>query len=54
MELCNRYDLRGPNCLYVTGIDDSYTVNKITDVFKVDGDIAKTVNVRGLEVQAGR
>lgn len=45
MELCNRYDLRGQNCLFVTGIDESYTEQEITDFFKLNGDIAKVVKI---------
>ena len=45
MEICNKYDLRGQNCLYVTGIDDSYSEEEITDFFEVNGDIAKVVKV---------
>ena len=45
MELCNRYDLRGQNCIYVTGIDDSYSEKEISDFFEVNGDIVKVVKV---------
>lgn len=45
MELCNRFDLRGQNCLYVTGIDDSYSEPEITDFFATNGDIETIVRV---------
>lgn len=45
MDLCNRFDVHGPSCLYVTGIDEQYTDKELTDFFKVVGDIKKVVRV---------
>lgn len=45
MELCNRFDLRGQNCLYVTGIDEIYPEKEITDLFVVNGEVAKVVQM---------
>lgn len=45
MDICNQFDLHGPSCLYVTGIDEAYTDEDIVDFFKVNGDIDKVVRV---------
>lgn len=45
MDLCNQFDLHGPSCLYVTGIDETCTDKEINDFFKVNGDIEKIVRV---------
>lgn len=45
MDICNQFDLHGPSCLYVTGISEKYSDDKITNFFKVNGDIAKIVRV---------
>ena len=45
MDLCNQFDVHGPSCLYVTGIDERYTDKEITDFFKVNGDIKKIARV---------
>lgn len=45
MDLCNQFDLHGPSCLYVTGVDETYTDESITDYFKVNGDIVKIVRI---------
>lgn len=45
MDLCNRYDVRGQNSLYVTGIDVSYSEKEITDFFNVNGEVAKVVKI---------
>lgn len=45
MDLCNRFDIHGPSCLYVTGIDEQYMDEEITGFFNVNGDIKKIVRV---------
>lgn len=45
MDLCNRFDLRGQNCLLITGIDDSYTIKEITEFFEANGPVKKVVRV---------
>lgn len=45
MDLCNQFDVHGPSCLYITGINEQYTDKEITDFFKVNGDIKKIVRV---------
>lgn len=45
MELCNKYDLHGQNCLHVSGIDDSYSEQEIVNFFATNGDIAKVVQI---------
>lgn len=45
MELCNQFDVRGQNCLYVTGIEDSCSEQEIADFFKINGDVEKVVKV---------
>lgn len=45
MDICNKYDLSGQNCLYVTDIDDSYTTQEISDFFEVNGQVKNVVKV---------
>lgn len=45
MDICNRYDLRGQNCLFVTGIGESYSEKEVTDFFVAHGDVAKVVKI---------
>ncbi|CAL9701145.1 unnamed protein product [Knipowitschia caucasica] len=45
MDLCNQFNVHGPSCLYVTGIDEAYSDDDITEFFKVNGDIKKVVRV---------
>ncbi|XP_077063831.1 uncharacterized protein LOC143715878 [Siphateles boraxobius] len=45
MDLCNQFNVHGPSCLYVTGIDEAYSDDDITELFKVNGDIKKVVRV---------
>lgn len=45
MDLCNKYDLKGQNSLFVTGIVGAYTEREISDFFGVNGDIAKVVRI---------
>lgn len=45
MDLCNQFDVHGPSCLYVTGINEQYSDKEITDFFKANGDIKKIVRV---------
>ncbi|KAJ8000871.1 hypothetical protein DPEC_G00184900 [Dallia pectoralis] len=45
MELCNQFRVHGLSSLYVTGIDEAYSDDDITEFFKVNGDIKKVVRV---------
>ncbi|XP_075306240.1 zinc finger CCHC domain-containing protein 18-like [Odontesthes bonariensis] len=45
MDICNQFDVHGPSCLYVTGIDEQYTDKEISDFFNVHGDIKKIVRI---------
>lgn len=45
MEYCNRYDVNGQSCLFVSGIDEKYSDDDIIDIFKVHGDIVKCIRV---------
>lgn len=45
MDLCNQFNVHGSSCLYVTGIDEAYSDDDITEFFKVNGDIKKVVRV---------
>ncbi|CAL9687242.1 unnamed protein product [Knipowitschia caucasica] len=45
MDLCNQFNVHGPSCLFVTGIDEAYSDDDITEFFKVNGDIKKVVRV---------
>lgn len=45
MDLCNQFNVHGPSCLYVTGIDEAFSDDDITEFFKVNGDIKKVVRV---------
>lgn len=45
MELCNKFDVQGQNCLYVTGIEDSCSEQEIAEFFQTNRDIEKVVKV---------
>lgn len=45
MDLCNRFDVHGQNCLYVTGVEKTCSIEDITGFFEVHGEIAKVVRV---------
>ena len=43
MEYCNRYDVHGQSCLFVSGIDETYS--DIIEIFEVHGGIVKCIRV---------
>ena len=45
MEYCNRYDVHGQSCLFVSGIDETYSDDYIIDIFEVHGGIVKCIRV---------
>lgn len=45
MDICNKFDLHGPSCLYITGINETYTDEELTAYFKANGDIVTIVRV---------
>ncbi|KAI2644375.1 Modulator of apoptosis 1 [Labeo rohita] len=45
MDLCKRFDVHGQNCLYVTGVEKTCSIEDITGFFEVHGEISKVVRV---------
>lgn len=45
MALCKSIDVHGQSCLYVTGVEQTCSIEDITGFFKVYGEIAKVVRV---------
>ena len=45
MEYCNRYDVHGQSCLFVSGIAETYLDDYIIDIFEVHGGIVKCIRV---------
>lgn len=45
MDLCDRFDVHGQNCLYVTGVEETCDNEDIARIFEAHGEIEKVVRV---------